>query len=34
MDVTPRHTAALDVSLDHFMPGEVWIGRTAVAEDA
>ncbi len=34
MDVAPRHTAALDVPLDHFMPGEVWIGRAAVAEDA
>src|SRR5260370_12921217 len=34
MDGAPRHTAALDVPLDHFMPGEVWIGRAAVAEDA
>src|ERR1700732_403679 len=34
MDVAPRHTTALDIPLDHFMPGEVWIGRAAVAEDA
>jgi hypothetical protein len=33
MDVAPRHTAALNIPLDHFMPGEVWIGRAAVAED-
>ena len=34
MDVAPGHTAALNIPLDHFMPGEVWIGRAAVAEDA
>src|ERR1700738_2380522 len=34
MDMAPRHTAALDIPLDHFMPGEEWIGRAAGAEDS
>jgi hypothetical protein len=34
MDVAPRHTAALDIPLDHFMPGEVRIGCSPVSKNA